>query len=94
MIGKLLDHMECQILLDIGASKLFMSKSHLRCKCLHLLLKFASKTQRIQVGNGQYIIVLFIIPIVIDIHSHRFIFVNWYMKSMKYRFSFMYKEHL
>ena len=28
--------------------------------------------QRIQVGNGQFVSVLFIIPIVIDIHGHRF----------------------
>ena len=51
-----------------------MSKSHyLRCKPLHSLLKFASKTQRIQVGNGQGICVLFIISILIDIHvGHRF----------------------
>ena len=28
--------------------------------------------QRIQVGNGQYITVVFIIPIVIDVHAHRF----------------------
>ena len=49
MVGKLLDGTECQILLDIGASKSFMSKSHyLRCKSLHSLPKFASKTQRIQ----------------------------------------------
>ena len=27
--------------------------------------------QRIQVGNGQFLSVLFIIPIVIDIHNHR-----------------------
>ena len=27
-VGKLLDGTECQILLDIGASKSFMSKSH------------------------------------------------------------------
>ena len=32
-VGKLLDVTECQILLDIGASKSFMSKTHyLRCK--------------------------------------------------------------
>ena len=37
-----------------------------------MLPEFASKTERIQVGNGQYASVLFIIPIVIDIHSHRF----------------------
>ena len=50
--GKLLDRKECQILLDTGGGKSFRSKSHyLHCKLLHLLPKFASKTQRIQVGN-------------------------------------------
>ena len=34
--------------------------------------KFASTTQRIQVGNGQCISVLFIIPVIVDIHGHRF----------------------
>ena len=73
MVGKLLDGTECQILLDTGASKSFMSKSHyLHCKSLHSLQKFASKTQRIQVGNGQYVSILFVIPIIIDIHDHRF----------------------
>ena len=73
MIGKLLKGTECQILLDMGANKSFMSKSHnLRCKSLHSLPKFASKTQRIQVGNGQCDSVLFIVPLVIDIHGHRF----------------------
>ena len=72
-IEKLLDDMEFQIHLNMGVSKSFMSKSnHLRCKSLHSLPKFASKTHRIQVGNGQYISVLFIIPIVIDIHGYRF----------------------
>ena len=72
-VGKLLDGIECQILLDIGASKSFISKMYyLRCKLLLSLLKFASKTQRIQVGNGQYISVLFVIPTVLDIHGHRF----------------------
>ena len=42
--GRLLDGTECQILLDTGASKLFMSISHyLCCKSLHSLPKFASK---------------------------------------------------
>ena len=50
-----------------------MSKSHyLRCKSLHSLPKFASKTQRIQAGNGQYFSILSTLPIMIDIHSHRF----------------------
>ena len=64
---------ECEKLLDMGASKSFMSKSHYsRCKSLHSSSKFASKAQRIQVGNGQYVSVLFIIPIVIDIRDYRF----------------------
>ena len=71
--GKLLDGSKCQILLDTRASKSFMSKSHyLCCKSLHTLPKFVSKTQRIQVGNGQYVSILFVIPIIINIHSHRF----------------------
>ena len=72
MVRKLLDYTECQILLDMGTKKLSLLKSyHLRCKSLHSLLKFASKTQRIQVGNGQYASVLLIIPVVVDIHGHR-----------------------
>ena len=72
-VGKLMDGTECQILLDTGASKSFMSKSYyLHCKALHSLPKFASKTQRIQVGNGQHISVLFIIPVIIEIAGHRF----------------------
>ena len=34
--------------------------------------KFASTTQRVQVGNGQYVAVLFVILVVVDIHGHRF----------------------
>ena len=32
--------------------------------------------QRIQVGNGQYVSVLFVIPVIIDIRGHRFEFFN------------------
>ena len=72
-VSKLLDGTECQILLDTGTSKSFMSKSHyLHCKSLHSLPKFASKTQRIQVSYGQYVSVLFITTIIIDIHGHGF----------------------
>ena len=73
MVRKLLDWTECQILLDTRESKSFMCKSHyLWCKSLHLLSKFASKMQRIKVGNGQFVSILFIIPIVINIHGHIF----------------------
>ena len=71
-MGKLLNGEECQILLDTGAGKLYMLKSYyLRCKSLHNLPKFASKTQRIQVGNGQYVGVLSVIPVIVEINGHR-----------------------
>ena len=60
VMGRILNGEECQILLDTEASKSYMSKSYyLRCKTLHDLPKFASKTQRIQIGNGQCVGVLF-----------------------------------
>ena len=58
VVGKLLDDTECQILLDVGASKSYMSESYyLRWKSSHSLPKFTSKTQRIQVGNGKWCVV-------------------------------------
>ena len=72
-LGRLLDGTKCQLLLDTGVSKSFMSKSfYMQCKSLHTLPKFASTTQRIQVGNHQCVSVLFIIPVIVDIHGHRF----------------------
>ena len=50
--GKLLDGTECDILVDTGVSKSYMSKSYfMRCKSLHSLPKFTSTTTRIEVGN-------------------------------------------
>ena len=50
-----------------------MSKSYyMQHKSLHTLPKFASRTQRVQVGNGQCLAVLFVILIIIDICRHRF----------------------
>ena len=72
-LGRLLDGMKCQLLLDTGASKSFMSKSfYMHCMSLHTLPKFAATTQKIQVGNGQCISVLFIIPVIVEVHGHRF----------------------
>ena len=71
--GKLLDNTECSILLDTAASKAFMSKSYyIQCKLLHPLPKFASTMERVQVGNGQCVAVLFVIPVVIDMYGHTF----------------------
>ena len=50
-----------------------MSKSYyMQCKSLHALPKFASTTQRVQVGNGQCVAVRFVIPVIVDIHRQRF----------------------
>ena len=55
--GKLLDGTKCQLLLDTGASKSFMSRLfYMHCKSLHTLQQFAAITQKIQVGNGQCIV--------------------------------------
>ena len=71
--GKLLDGTECGILVDTGVSKSYMSKSYfVRCKNFHSLQKFTSTTTRIQVGNRQYVCVLFIIPVILTIQGHRF----------------------
>ena len=58
--GQLLDGTDCEILIDTGTSKSYMSKSYfLQCKNLHAMPKVTSLTRRIQVGNGQYGGVLF-----------------------------------
>ena len=71
--GELLDGTECEILIDTGVSKSYMLKSYyMQCKSLHIMPKFTSTTRRIQVGNGQYVGVLFVIPVIITIQKHRF----------------------
>ena len=72
-VGKLADMTDCNILIDTGTSQLYMSKSfYMQSKILHALPKFAPITQRIQVGNGQYVAVLFVILVIIEIHGHLF----------------------
>ena len=72
-LGRLLDGTKWQLLLDTGGSKSFMSKSfYMQCKSLHTLWEFGSATQRIHIGNGQCVSVLFIIPVIVGIHGHRF----------------------
>ena len=71
-LRKLLGGTGCQILLDTGTSIPYMSKSYyLRCKSLHALPKFTSNIQRIRVENGQYVGVVFVIPVIVDVHGHR-----------------------
>ena len=71
--GKLLDGTECDILVDTDVSNSYMLKSYfMRSNSLHSLPKFTSTTTRIQVGNRQYVGVLFIIPVIMTIQNHKF----------------------
>ena len=45
---------------------------YMHCKSFHSLPKFTPKTWRIQVGNGQLDSILFIIPVIVDIHRYKF----------------------
>ena len=90
-LGRLLDGMKCQLLLDTGTSKSFMSKSfYMCCRSLHTLPKFVATMQRIPVGNGQCISVLFIIPVIIKVHVHRFEIYT--LSTRECRLSSRYKE--
>ena len=72
MIGKLFDGAECQILLDRSKQTIHVQITLFTMQISTFLTKVAFKMQRIQVGNGQFVSVLLIIPIVIDIHGPRF----------------------
>ena len=54
------------------ASPTCLNHSICKVRVLHALPKFVPTTQRIQVGNGQYVAVLFVIPVIIEIHGHLF----------------------
>ena len=70
---KLADKTNCNILIDTDTSQSYMSKLlDMQRKILHTLPKFVPTTQRIQVGNGQYVAILFVIPVIIEIHGHLF----------------------
>ena len=44
----------------------------MQSRILLALPKFLPTTQRIQVGNGQYVAVLFVILVIIEMHGHPF----------------------
>ena len=82
--GQLLDGTDCDVLIDTGVSKSYMSKSYfLQCKLLHVMPKFTSTTKRIQVSNGQYAGVLFVISVIITIQNHRFEIFTLVLKIYK-----------
>ena len=61
------------VLLDTGASKSYMSKSfYMRHTHLHKYPKFHSTIRNLQVGNGELVAALFVIPFVFKIGKHLF----------------------
>ena len=61
------------VLLDTGASKSYMSKSfYIRHTHLHKYPKFHSTIRNLQVGNGELVAALFVIPFVFKIAKHLF----------------------
>ena len=50
---------------------IYVQNTLLICKLLHLLPNFPSKSENTQVRNGQFVSVLFILPVILDI-CHRF----------------------
>ena len=61
------------ILLDTGASKSYMSKGfYMRHPHLHRYPKFNSTIRNLQVGNGELVAALFVIPFVFKIGEHLF----------------------
>ena len=61
------------ILLDTGASKSYMSKGfYMRHPHLHRYPKFNSTIKNLQVGNGELVAALFVIPFVFKIGEHLF----------------------
>ena len=68
--GTLLDGTDCKILLDIGASKIFMSKQYyLRNKWI---AKVHFRGKVIQVRNGESVNIWFIFPIIVIIQGCMF----------------------
>ena len=66
--GRMLD-----ILLDTGASKSYMSKEfYMRHPHLHKCPKFNSTVKNLQVGNGELVATLFVIPFVFKVGEHMF----------------------
>ena len=61
------------VLLDTGASKSYMSKAfYMRHPHLHKFPKFNSTIKNLQVGNGDLVATLFVIPFVFKIGRHLF----------------------
>ena len=71
--GQFVGGVMLDILLDTGASKSYMSKGfYMRHPHLHKYPKFNSMVRNLQVGNGELVATLFVIPFVFKIGKHLF----------------------
>ena len=73
MCGQFVGGGMLDILLDTGASKSSMSKAfYMRHPHLHKYLKFNSTIRNLQIGNGELVATLFVIPFVFKVGKHLF----------------------
>ena len=71
--GTILNGGQVDILLDSGASRCYMSRAYyMRTTSLHELPKLDTNIKYLVVGSGHQVGTLFVIPIVLTIHEHRF----------------------
>ena len=71
--GRVLGGNRIDMLLDTGASKSYMSKAYyMKNTTLHSLPKYDTHIKCLQVGNGNKVATLFVIPIIVSIRNHRF----------------------
>ena len=71
--GRILGGNRIDMLLDTGASKSYMSKAYyMKNPTLHSLPKYDTHIKCLQVGNGNKVATLFVIPVIISIRNHRF----------------------
>ena len=71
--GCLLDQTPVRMLFDTGASKGYMTKSfYMANQSLHKIPKYSTSSNGIMAGNGQYVPVLFVIPVVVSVCRHLF----------------------
>ena len=71
--GRVLGGNRIDVLLDSGASESYMPKAYyMKNPTLHTLPKYETHIKSLQVGNGNKVATLFVVPVIISIKNHRF----------------------
>ena len=72
-LGHLLDGTLVPVQIDTGATKCIMSKGFFNeHEILHDIPRYKAHTKNLEIGNGAYISIKFIIPLVISFNGHIF----------------------